>query len=106
MSSLYKDPLEVQAAYGEVNPPDDDIFYHPNQLSTRRIVKRFNSWLTVRFDVVVQMRWLNLTIVWTMYLGAVAQWYSQRTSVFEVAGSTPAPVIIELLWLKTSHNLG
>ena len=67
MSSLYKDPLEVQAAYGEVNPPDDDIFYHPNQLSTRRIVKRFNSWLTVRFDVVVQMRWLNLTIVWTMY---------------------------------------
>ena len=29
--------------------------------------------------------------------GAVAQWYSQRTSVLEVAGSTPAPVIFELL---------
>ena len=30
-------------------------------------------------------------------LGAVAQWYSQRTSVLEVAGSIPAPVIVELL---------
>ena len=30
-------------------------------------------------------------------LGAVAQWYSQRTSVLEVAGSTPAAVIVELL---------
>ena len=26
-----------------------------------------------------------------------AQWYSQRTSVLEVAGSIPAPVIVELL---------
>ena len=30
----------------------------------------------------------------------VAQWYSQRISVLEVAGSVPAPVIVELLWLK------
>ena len=29
--------------------------------------------------------------------GAVAQWYSQRTTVLEVAGSIPAPVIVELL---------
>ena len=28
---------------------------------------------------------------------AVAQWYSQRTTVLEVAGSIPAPVIVELL---------
>ena len=30
----------------------------------------------------------------------VAQWYSQRISVLEVAGSVPASVIVELLWLK------
>ena len=29
--------------------------------------------------------------------GAVAHWYSQRTSVLEVAGPIPAPVIVELL---------
>ena len=29
--------------------------------------------------------------------GAVAQWYSQQTFVLEVAGSIPAPVIVELL---------
>ena len=30
-------------------------------------------------------------------IGAVAQWYSQRTTVLEVAGSIPAYVIVELL---------
>ena len=40
------------------------------------------------------------------YQGAVARWYSQRTSVLEVAGSIPAPVIVELLQLKISYNLG
>ena len=29
--------------------------------------------------------------------GAVAQWYSQRTSVLEVVGAIPALVIVELL---------
>ena len=29
--------------------------------------------------------------------GAAVQWYSQRTSVLEVAGLIPAPVIVELL---------
>ena len=32
----------------------------------------------------------------TVSIEAVAQWYSQRTSVFEIAGSIPAPVIVEL----------
>ena len=41
-----------------------------------------------------------------IFKGAVAQWYSQRKTVLEVAGSIPAPVIVELLWLKISHNLG
>ena len=41
-----------------------------------------------------------------IHLGAVAQWYSQRTTVLEVAGSIPAPVIVELLRLKISHDLG
>ena len=31
------------------------------------------------------------------FAGAVAQWFSQRTSVLEVAGSIPAPVIVEFL---------
>ena len=30
-------------------------------------------------------------------LGAAAQWYSQRTSELEVAGSIPTSVIVELL---------
>ena len=29
--------------------------------------------------------------------GVVVQWYSNRTSVVEVAGSIPAPVIVKLL---------
>ena len=36
----------------------------------------------------------------------MAQWYSQRTSVLEVVGSIPAPIIFEFLRLKISHNLG
>ena len=32
-----------------------------------------------------------------LHKGAVAQWYSQRTSVLEVAGSIPTPLIVELL---------
>ena len=31
-----------------------------------------------------------------LFKGAVAQRYSQRTSMLEVAGSIPAPVIVEL----------
>ena len=38
--------------------------------------------------------------------GAAAQWYSQHTSVLEVTAPAPAPTIIQLLWLKISHNLG
>ena len=38
----------------------------------------------------------NTTYYWIKILGAVVQWYSQRTSVIEVAGSIPAPVIVEL----------
>ena len=37
------------------------------------------------------------------------QWYIQNTFVIEVAievaGSMPVLVIVEFLWLKTSHNL-
>ena len=29
--------------------------------------------------------------------GAVAQWYSQRTSVLEIADLIPAPIVVELL---------
>ena len=38
----------------------------------------------------------RITPISSIY-GAVAQWYSQCTSVLEVAGSIPAPVVVELL---------
>ena len=37
--------------------------------------------------------------------GAMAQWYNQCATVFWGAGSTPAPAIVELLWLKINHSL-
>ena len=36
--------------------------------------------------------------------GAVAQWYSQRTSVLEVTGSIPTPVIVEMLDYALTKN--
>ena len=32
-----------------------------------------------------------------LFMKRWANWYSQRTSVLEVAGTVPAPVIVELL---------
>ena len=59
-------------------------------------------------------KWVTWIFYWTVnpctnlevYGSEVAQWYSQRNSVLEVAGSIPALVIVELLWLKISQNLG
>ena len=39
----------------------------------------------------------NLMSIFKGFQGAVTQWYSQCTFVLELAGSIPAPVIVELL---------
>ena len=39
-----------------------------------------------------------------LFIRAVSQWFSQRTSVLEVAGSIPAPFIIELLCILPSFK--
>ena len=78
------------------------LHFDPFSLSQRK-VEHFAQ-TEVWTPILLHARWLPHLAIHS--IGAVAQWYSQRTSVLEVAGSTPAPIIVELLWLKISHNLG
>ena len=52
--------------------------------------------LTLKYSSILCFVWTFLDVQ-SNEIGAVAQWYSQRTTVLEVAGSIPAPVIVELL---------
>ena len=44
-------------------------------------------------DLCIEALLVELEVI--RLVGAVTQWYSQRTSVLEVAGSIPTPVIVE-----------
>ena len=66
--------------------------------STKTDEREHNQYKQEHNDEILSTQYkVSLSFIFFLYQGAMAQWYSQHTTVLGVVGSIPTPAIVELL---------